>query len=362
MPRIAIIGAGISGLACALELERHGITPAIFEQRSRPGELFSHVAGTLQLMSRPIQDQVAFLHNHLHLPVKPLAPLRRIIMHTPNTTRSITGHLGYFFLRGQDEGSTESQLYSLLKTPVFYNHYADWRILAHHYDYVVVGDGIQQVPRILGCWQDILKTWVRGAVVLGNFDPNTLIMWINTRYCRSAYAYLTPFDSRRASLVLIVSESNGDEIEEKWRLFWEVEGLDYQIVESFSIQHISGYCYPPQVGNVILVGNAGGFMEPFLGFGLMAALRSGIYAGRALARGESYTNLTYDLRQQIIHALALRRVLNGMTNADYDRLVNLLTAPGIRQLIYNTNIDVLKYTTVLLDQLERLKQKIRPRM
>ncbi|RKO66530.1 NAD(P)/FAD-dependent oxidoreductase [Desulfofundulus salinus] len=361
-PRIAIIGAGISGLACALELERHGIAPAIFEQRSRAGEAFNHVGGLLQLMSRPIKDQMDYLKNELHLPIKPLAPWKRVIMHMPNVTRTVTGHLGYFIQRGQDENSTESQLYSLLKTPVYFNRYADWQVLARHYDYVVVADGTPTVARTLGCWQDFLKTWVRGAVVLGNFDPNTLIMWVNTKYSRHAYAYLSPFNAHRASLILIVSNSNADEIEEKWRLFWEMEKLDYQVLDNFSLQHISGYCYPPQVGNILMIGNAGGFMEPFLGFGVMFSIRSGVYAGRALARGESYTNLTRDLRRKITRLATLRQILNNMNNADFDNLVKLVSTPGIKQLIYNTNIDVLQYGTELLNLLQQLKQKIHPGM
>jgi len=359
-PRIAIIGAGISGLACALELERHGITPAIFEQRSHPGETFSHVGGILQLLSRPIKDQMDFLIKRLHLPLRPLAPWKKVIMHMPGVTRTVTGHLGYFLQRGQDENSTESQLYSLLKTPVYFNHYARWQELAQHYDYVVVADGTPMVARTLGCWQDFLQTWVRGAVVLGNFDPHTLHMWMNTEYARQTYAYLTPFNNHRASLILIVSNSNADEVEEKWRLFWEMEKLDYQVLDNFSVQHISGYCYPPQVGNVLLVGNAGGFMEPFLGFGVMAAIRSGVYAGRALARGKSYIELTRDLRRKITRLVILRRMLNNMDNEDFDRLVKLITAPGIKQLIYNTNFDVLQYGTGLLNLLQQLKQKIRP--
>ncbi|SHI85975.1 NAD(P)/FAD-dependent oxidoreductase [Desulfofundulus thermosubterraneus] len=359
-PRIAIIGAGISGLACALELERHGIAPAIFEQRSRAGETFNHVGGLLQLMSRPIRDEMDYLRKELHLPVKALAPLKRIIMHMPNVTRTVTGKLGYLLLRGQDENSTESQLYSFLKTPVYFNRYANWQVLARHYDYVVVADGTPTVARTLGCWQEFLKTWVRGAVVLGNFDPNTLIMWVNTKYTRHTYAYLTPFNAHRASLILIVSNSNADEVEEKWRLFWEMEELDYQVLENFSVQHTSGYCYPPQVGNVLMIGNAGGFMEPFLGFGVMASIRSGVYAGRALARGESYTSLTSDLRRKISYLATLRQLLNNMENEDFDNLVKLITTPGIKQFIYNTNIDILQYVTALLRFSEQVKKKIRP--
>ena len=36
--RVAIIGAGLSGLSCALELERHGIKPDIFEKKDYVGE------------------------------------------------------------------------------------------------------------------------------------------------------------------------------------------------------------------------------------------------------------------------------------------------------------------------------------
>lgn len=35
--RVAIIGAGISGLSCAYELEKNGIDPVIFEKNGRIG-------------------------------------------------------------------------------------------------------------------------------------------------------------------------------------------------------------------------------------------------------------------------------------------------------------------------------------
>jgi monoamine oxidase len=36
-PRIAIVGAGAAGLSCAVELERHGIVPQLYEASVRPG-------------------------------------------------------------------------------------------------------------------------------------------------------------------------------------------------------------------------------------------------------------------------------------------------------------------------------------
>ncbi|OAT81276.1 NAD(P)/FAD-dependent oxidoreductase [Desulfotomaculum copahuensis] len=357
--KVAIIGAGPAGLACALTLERHGIAPAVFEARTKSGELFPHVAGFLQLMSRPLPDQVLHLRRQFHLPVVPLNTIKRIDMHTPNVSRSITGRLGYFFQRGQDENAVESVFSAHLRTPVFYNRHADWRALARHYDYVVVADGQPATARTLGCWQNLLQTWVRGAIVLGNFDPHTLIMWLNTKYARHTYAYLTPASNRRASLVLILNDATRDEIEHRWQLFWEIEKFSYHMVQHFSLEHNSGFVYPHQVGNVLLAGNAGGFIEPFLGFGMLAALRSGVYAGRAIAEGRSYEELVHDLHQEIIEALAIRQTMNAFTNEDYDRLVAALTLPGIKQLIYNTNLDLLPLTGQALDHLQALQQKIK---
>jgi flavin-dependent dehydrogenase len=41
--KVAIMGAGISVLSCAITLEKNGIEPVIFEKRSRVGERFVKV-------------------------------------------------------------------------------------------------------------------------------------------------------------------------------------------------------------------------------------------------------------------------------------------------------------------------------
>jgi len=43
---------------------------------------------------------------------------------------------------------------------------------------------------------------------IGDFDPNNLIMWINKDYCKNGYAYLSPFNSKKASVILVVTDVN----------------------------------------------------------------------------------------------------------------------------------------------------------
>ncbi|MCC0562950.1 NAD(P)-binding protein [Brevibacillus borstelensis] len=54
------MGAGLSGLACAITLEKHGISPAVFEVRERLGDRFVNAESMLSILQKPITDPVAF--------------------------------------------------------------------------------------------------------------------------------------------------------------------------------------------------------------------------------------------------------------------------------------------------------------
>jgi len=355
---VAIIGAGPSGLACALELERHGIAPVIFEQRHRPGDLFDHCAAVLELFTRP-NDPLADLKKNYSIELRPINGIRTIVMKSPQKEVNVKGKLGYFFMRGGDPNSVETQLYNKLKTRVSTNtkvHYTD---LHRDYDYVVVASGGRETSRTEGIWSTVFSSNMIGGTVIGRFDLTRLLMWMDTRYSKNAYAYLAPMEKKRAFLGLVVPESTVEEARERWKNFWMLESHPYEQVNEIIVEHKAGFVYPHQVGNLLFVGISGGFQEPFLGFGLISALKSGVLAGRAIATGRRYEDLLVQLKEDMKHSLILREMFNSVDNKALDNIMMTLKIPGIKPLIYNTNIDFIRIGTSAAAHIKKVLTNLR---
>jgi len=356
--KVAVIGAGPSGLACALELEKLGIYPDVYEQRHRPGEMFDHCAAVLEIFTRPL-DPLGQLKDKFGLEIRPIQRIRAITMKSPNKKVTVRGNLGYFCMRGHDPSSVETQLYRMLKGPLITNTRAEYTDLARRYDYVVVANGSYDSARSEGIYSVILQTKMIGGTVLGSFDLNTLLMWIDTRYSTASYAYLCPMEKNRAFLGLVVNDSTVEEARQHWRLFWEIERHPYDQINEVIVEHNAGFVYPHQVGNLLFVGIAGGFQEPFLGFGMISSVKSGLLAARAIATGQNYEDLLVQLKEDMQHSLILRDLMNRADNRDFDRVMKVLSVPGVKQFTYNTNIDFVRIGTAAVGHVRNALQRLK---
>ncbi len=345
--KVAIIGAGLAGLCCAHELERLGLKPVIFEQNSFIGERINHVAAVLDISHRPIPDIINYMKKEFHINIQPLSTINTLEHIAPNKTTTINGFYGYFFKYSKEADSVKCQIYDKLKhTKTYLSVVGDYETLSKEFDYVVVANGNASYTKELGLWQSWLKTYVRGAVILGDFDPNRLIMWVNKDYCKNGYTYMTPFGKDRAVVILVTTDVNEKEIDNYWELFLQGENINYPIVEEFKMQHESGFAYPFVLGNLIFIGNAGGGVEPFLGFGLLNASTMGVSAARTIALGWSFEKQIKNIMQRNDEFRRFRKMYNTMTNNQYDMLVASLGLPGIKQLLYSTNINLSKYGAI----------------
>ena len=348
--RIAIVGAGLAGLACAHELERLGHAPDIFESRDRVGE---HGAAT-ETMARfmqlePGQDLLEHLRQDLGLPVSPTAAIRRMVLHGPTAEAAVEGLLGYTTLRGPDERALDQQLLRHIASPVRYRSEPDVMELRHEYDWVVVANGNPHWPREFLQWRDDLTWWMRGAHVHGRFSPGELHLFFNTHYAGTGYGIIAPLDEHSATVGVAVPQSHIEEMEHYWEVFrgelghfWHEEESHFQM-DGYAVGLVRAH----RLGNVLMVGAAGGFLEPMAMSGQVAALESGVMAARQMVLGDRSLE-RYARRWKIFYerALRVRRSVNTWTNEDMDRLVRMAAmGPGNMPASSLWNLDLLRFAS-----------------
>lgn len=330
--QIAIVGAGLAGLACAHELERLGFAPDIFEKGPAVGARPPSTQALAQFMHlNPGQDIFAYIRDDLMLPLHPAREIRRLAVHGPGRSAEICGRLGYMTIRGNDDRSLERQLLRHVRSPIRFNQAPDVRELQRDYDWVVVATGDQRWAAELSLWHSELSWCVHGARVKGSFRPGELHLFLNTRYAGAGYAVISPLDEQAAITWVGVPDAAPAEAEAFWRVFRAGEGYRWDREES-PVQvsrYACGPVTPVVAGNVVLVGAAGGFLETLGMQGQCPSLASGVMAARQIALQDPWLE-RFARRWRVYsgHADRLRRSVNTWTDEDMDRLAAAVAAGG----------------------------------
>ncbi len=336
--KVAIIGAGIAGLSCAIELERHGITPVILEIRAHVGEALIYSTAWPRVINRLISDPLKYLKKEYSLELTPSSHIKKMIMFSPGSNATERGSLGYIFRRGYQQNALEMQLLDHVKTSVTFNQYIDIEdidSMKEEFDYILVADANSIIPKKLGVWTDTFNAQVRIATILGKFNPSEIIMWMSTDYSKNGFCYLVPNSDKEASLVLIVNGISNYELDYYWKAFLFTENIDYYISGTIDAAHNCGFVQPLQVDNILFAGNAAGFTDDLIGCGAFNAVESGTLAARAMIYNKDYNTLAKPIFEEIVKLHELRKVYNTFDNNKINSMVNVLGFPFIKNTIYN---------------------------
>lgn len=333
--RVAIIGAGVSGLSCAIELERHGVKPVIFEKRAHVGEALLYSTTWPRVINRPLQDPLRYLKRKYSLELTPSNHIKKMLMFSPGYNATERGSLGYIFRRGFQKHSLEYQLMDYLKGPITFNRFVEIDDIKDDFDYVLVASANSFPAKQLGLWTDTFNAQVRIATIVGKFNPREIIMWMNINYAKNGFCYLVPSSEKEASLVLIVNSVTSSEFEYYWRRFLFTENIDYYISHTTNAEHDCGFVQPLSMGNILFAGNAAGFTDDLIGCGSLNAVESGMLAARAMIYNKDYNVLAAPIFRDMVKLNELRKAYNTLDNKKIDLIVNTVSLPIIKNAIYN---------------------------
>lgn len=342
--KVAIIGAGTAGLSCAIELERNGIYPVIFERNDFIGEYHPHVSAFLDLITRPAADPIKYMDKKLGIKLTPLNQFRKVIHYSPNNHVTVSGHIGYFMIRGKEPTSVKNQLHAQVRSKVHFESFVKPEDLEKEFDYIIVADGHWSTPTRFGIWREYMRTWVIGGIFAGDFEEDALQMWLDNELTKGVYIYSAPYSKKKAVIAQVVQNIEHCELHDYWHRFLESRELlkKYDLLETWELPHHAGIVTTNRVGKVYFAGAAGGGVEPFLGFGQFNAVFSGVMVARSIVQGMDINLLMDPVRKKSQELATLRPLLNNATNKDFDRLMTLMKTPGLRTIIYRTDINIIK--------------------
>ncbi|ABR47147.1 FAD dependent dehydrogenase [Alkaliphilus metalliredigens QYMF] len=359
--KVAIMGAGLSGLSCAITLEQHGIYPDIYENRRCVGDRFINGEIVLDILNRPIQDSVAYLSEKHHVFLQPTANIKKLVLISEKSRATIEGNLGFSSIRGRHPLAWESQLSKQVTSNFFFNSDSTYEDLLATYSHVIMSPGDGSYPMKLGNYRQDLTVRLKGSIYRGSFDVNTVYAWLNHDVAPKGYAYLIPLSHEEANATIAFPnypENEVQDLDQLWERFQKLlqkEGFSSLTpVDEFNVtNYIIGRSEHGRIGNTFFTGNCFCSLMPFLGFGQFSSLLTGIYAAQDLAGMGQYEKLSHHLIKSYESSLVLRRALEKMSNQDYDYFVGALNNQ-LGNKLFTTQINLLQHLSTILKPWIRL--------
>ena len=358
---VAILGAGISGLSCAITLEKQGVSPVIFEKRSCVGDRFVNAEAMFSILNRPIKDCIVYLAEEHHIHLNPIDEVTKLVLHSKNKTSTIDGKIGYTNVRGRREDSFECQLARQVKSEIQYHSTIDYDEVAKNFQSAVLATGDAQYALQLNNYRSDVTCSIKGATVEGAFSTNTPHVWFNYEIMPKGYAWLIPYSDKEANLVIAYPDcpqARIYDINKMWALFFDIACRDLQqslkITDRFQItNYMMGICEHPKIAGTYFVGNCFGALSPGLGFGQFASILTGIYAAQDICGIGQYSELVKPLFENYNHSIVLRRFLERMDDTDFDIVVksgNLKLLDSLISHIFSSgsDFDLLKWLTPVM--------------
>lgn len=348
--KIAIMGAGLSGLSCALTLEKYGYQADIFERRAMVGDRFVIAEAMFSLFHTPYDDAVKYLSENHEIHLKPTTNIQKVHIYSENEHSFIDGHLGFTNMRGKHPEAYENQLANQLKGEIQFNKNVSYKDISKEYTHVVLATGDALDTKKIQPFDVAFKASFKGAVIKGDFNQTEVYTFFNNNFAPKGMAYILPHSDREASLVLVYPQYPENETSDKEEL-WEKcfseccrrLDQDFKVLSEYSIKDYRiGKIQTSRIGNTFIVGNCWGAITPMIGFGQFESMLTGIYAAHDIVGVGDYEKLVQPLSKSYHDSLTLRRTLEKLGNKKLDLLTKSLSNELIESFVTSKKINAMK--------------------
>lgn len=168
--------------------------------------------------------------------------------------------------------------------------------------------------------------------------PELLGFWLNQGLVKQGYVYFAPYGSNKAC-ISTAAPSSPDNIDRLWAKAIDYFSITPEPGSEFKVEEYKiGRAATRQVRNIPLTGNAGGFIEPIMGFGQVPSLLSGFYAAQAILTGADYNQLTNCFNKRYEDSLILRNYMHRLDDQAFDRIVLALNNKISQSIINSSHI------------------------
>lgn len=354
--KIAIMGAGLSGLSCALTLEKYGLSPIIFEEKDDVGDRFINGAAMFSILSRPAVDSIRFLSNNYNIFLQPTSNLRKILFHSQNKHASITGNLGFINVRGRHPQSYEKQLANQVESEIIFNSSYTYKQLTKDFTHIIIATGDPSYTQMIQPFRKDLSYTIKGAIVNGKFNIQQLHSWLDNNFTPKGFSYLIPFNKEEANIAIGFPEyptNQKKDINELWNRFFDsvcnTLNQDLKITDDFQVtDYIMGKCKAPRIGNTLFAGNCLCSFMPAFGYGQFPSILTGVYAAYDLCGVKKYEKLTKKLFRSYNNSLIIRRYMETLNNSNLDYLVKNINNPSVNTMLNYKHFNYPKLLSILL--------------
>lgn len=325
MDGIRILGGGISGLTAAINLKKAGLEVEVHERKNYCGkhtrdfqflENWTSDEDVLEFLKR-MNIEVNFYHK----------PIKKLQIFSP-TFKEYEGYsenpLMYLVKRGPQEKSIDQ---SLEKQALRQGVRIIYSTKLRKNEADIIAIGIRE-PNIVALGVTFpLDMEDKAALILDNC--------LSPRY----YSYFI-VDERVGEITCVSPFQEAKNIKiflgKTIKTFEDIFRIRVEQTEEFSAVGSFDFLRKAKINHQYYIGEAAGFHDSFLGFGMVYAFRSGFLAAQSISEKRDFDHLwKKDFLKQLEVAEKNRKLFNGFSNYRYERIIKLLLSrnPIVRRLL-----------------------------